>query len=230
MIANINLGEIQLPKKLIVILVVLGFLTSGIAVVSGEKVQNFYNLETEKISSEKNENTITVTLFKHEFDGSSTPFEVEIELEEGKDIEDAIEEKCLELLENDALIKSLAEDDNITQELIMKIRSRGRGLHIRFNSRVQFFKLYKLFPFLPPYFRTFIIVPLIFCQYKNDKKARTEISQIKGNNSTTVVGPHRVMSIGFYGVSWWVGKVSLIGFVVRNGFIGISLLTRIKKL
>ena len=112
----------------------------------------------------------------------------------------------------------------------MKIRSRGRGLHFRFNSRIQFFKLYKLFPVLPPYFRTFIIFPLVFCQYSNDNRAVTTISQIGGNNSTTVTGPHRVISVGFYGVSWWIGKVSLIGFVVRNGFVGISLLTRIKNL
>lgn len=221
-----------MPKKLIVILVALGFITSGIAVASGENVSvTKYNIkETEDVISEKDQNTIIVTLFKHEFDGSKTPMEVEIELEEGRDIEDLIEEKCLELLEDDPIIERLNDDENISQELIMKIRSRGRGLHIRFNSRIQFFKLYKLFPVLPPYFRTFIIFPLIFCQYSNDNRANTTISQIGGNNTTSVNGPHRVISIGFYGVSWWIGKVSLIGFVVRNGFVGISLLTRIKKL
>lgn len=222
-----------MPKKLIVILIALGFITSGIAVASGENVSVIKNnvKENEDAISEKDQNTITVTLFKHEFDGSKTPMEVEIELEEGKDIEDLIEEKCLELLEDDPIIERLNDDENITQELIMKIRSRGRGLHVRFNSRIQFFKLYKLFPVLPPYFRTFIIFPLIFCQYSNDNRASTTISQLGGgNNSTSVVGPHRVISIGFYGVSWWIGKVSLIGFVVRNGFVGISLLTRIKKL
>ncbi len=218
-----------MPKKLIVILVVLSFISSGIAVASGEQVTKYNIRETEEVISEKDENTITVTLFKHEFDGSITPIEVEIELEEGTDIEEVIEEKCLEFLDNDPIMNSLAEE-NITQELFMKIRSRGRGLHIRFNSRVQFFKLYKLFPFLPPYFRTFYIVPLIICNYKNDKRANTTLSQIKGNNSTTVLGPHRVISIGFYGISWWIGKVSLVGFIVRNGFVGVSLLTRIKKL
>ncbi len=218
-----------MPKKLIVILVALGFISSGIAFASGEQVTKYNIRETEEITSDMDENTITVTLFKHEFDGSRTPIEVEIELEEGKDIGELIEEKCLEYLEDDPIINRLVEE-NITQELIMKIRSRGRGLHIRFNSRVQFFKLYKLFPFLPPYFRTFVIVPLIICNYKNDNRANTTLSQIKGNNSTTVVGPHRVISIGFYGISWWIGKVSLVGFVVRNGFVGISLLTRIKKL
>jgi len=219
-----------LPKKLIVILIVLVFISSGIAVVSGEQVSKYNRLyETEDIIPEKDENTITVTIMKHEFDGSSTPIEVEIDLGDGKDIEELIEEKCLEYLDEDPIISRLAEE-NITQELFMKIRSRGRGLHIRFNSRVQFFKLYKLFPFLPPYFKTFVIVPLIICNYKNDQKAYTNLSQIRGNNSTEVVGPHRVITIGFYGISWWIGKVSLVGFVVRNGFVGISLFTRIKKL
>ena len=212
-----------------VILVVLGFISSSIAIVSGEKVSKFNSIiKTEEIIHEKVENTITITLYKHELDGSRTPLEVEIELEEGKDIGDQIEEKCLEYLDDDPFIKRL-EDENITQELFMKIRSRGRGLHIRFNSRVQFFKLYKLFPFLPPYFRTFYIVPLLICQYKRDNKAFTTLSQIRGNNSTLVQGPHRVISVGFYGISWWIGKVSLIGFVLRNGFVGVSLLTRIKK-
>jgi len=212
-----------------VILVVLGFITSSFAIVSGEKVSKFNKIsEPEEIITEKVENTLTITLFKHELDGSRTPIDVEIELKEGKDIGEQIEEKCLEYLEDDPFIKRL-EDENITQELFMKIRSRGRGLHLRFNSRVQFFKLYKLFPFLPPYFRTLYIVPLLICQYKRDNKAFTTLSQINGNNSTLVQGPHRVISIGFYGISWWIGKVSLIGFVFRNGFVGISLLTRIKK-
>jgi hypothetical protein len=219
-----------LPKKLIVILVVLGFISSGIAVASGENVKKYHNIcDTEKVVSEKSENVITITLFKHEFDGSKTPFEVEIELEEGKDIGELIEEKCLEYLEDDPFIKKL-EDENITQELFMKIRSRGRGLHIRFNSRVQFFKLYKFFPLLPPYFRTFVIVPLLICRYKRDNRAVTTLTQINGNNSTMVQGPHSVISVGFYGISWWIGKVSLVGFILRNGFVGVSLLTRIKKL
>ena len=179
---------------------------------------------------EKDENTFTITLLKHEFDGSRTPIEVEIELEEGRDIGELIEEKCLEYLEDDPFIKRL-EDENLTQELFMKIRSRGRGLHLRFNSRVQFFKLYKLFPFLPPYSRTLYIVPLLICQYKRDNRAFTTLEHIRANdsNSTLITGPHRVISVGFYGISWWVGKVSMVGFVLRNGFVGISLLTRIKK-
>ena len=217
-----------MPKKLIVILIVLSFLTSGIAIASGEQVNKIYNYHPEKVKPEKEENILTVTLFKHEFDGSKTPIEIELNLDEVKDIEQAIEDQCDELLEKDPIYRSLIEE-NVTQELFMKIRSRGRGIHFRFNSRVQFFKLYKLFPLLPPYFRTFILVPLVFCQYKRDKQAFTVLSQIQGNNSTTIVGPHRVISVGFYGISWWVGKVSLIGFVLRSGFRGISLLTRIKK-
>lgn len=218
-----------MQKKLIVILIALGLLTSGISVVTADKVHkhNFY--ETEEVSPEKDSKTLTVTLFKHEIDGSKTPIEVEINLEEGKDIENLIEEKCYEILENDPKIQTLLEN-NETQELIMKIKSRGRGLHFRFNTRIQLFKLYKIFPLLPPYFRTFIILPIVICQYKNDNNAYTTLTAIQGNNSTTVVGPHRVISIGFYGISWWIGKFSLWGFVFRNGFVGISILTRIKRL
>lgn len=218
-----------MQKKLIVILITLGLLTSGISIVSAEKVHKYNFSKSEEVSPEKDSKTLTVTLYKHEIDGSKTPIKVEIELEEGKDIGDTIEEKCYEILENDPKIQNLLEN-NDTQELIMKIKSRGKGLHFRFNTRIQLFKLYKIFPLLPPYFRTFIILPIIICQYKNDKKAYTTLTAIRGNNSTTVVGPHRVISIGFYGISWWIGKFSLWGFVFRNGFVGISILTRIKKL
>ena len=222
-----------MQKKLIVILIAIGLLTSGITAASAVSLRNFnFYKPTEESSSEKDDKTFTVTLFKHEIDGSKTPIAVKIELEEGKNIEDAIEEKCYEILENDPKIKNLLENNetNESQQFIKKIKSRGKGLHFRFNTRIQLFKLYKIFPLLPPYFRTFVILPIIICRYKNDKKAYTTLTAISGNNSTTIVGPHRVISIGFYGISWWVGKFSLWGFVFRNGFVGISLLTRIKKL
>lgn len=218
-----------MQKKLIVILVALGFLASGVGTASAVNVQNNNFDEIEEVSSEKDVSTVTVTLFKHGIDGSRTPIEVDIELEEGQDISDAIEEKCYEILENDPEIQSLL-NDNITQKLIMKIRSRGRGLHLRFNTRIQLLKLFKVFPLLPPYFRTAIIVPIVICQYTRDQRAFTTLTQIRGNNSTTVVGPQRVTSIGFYGISWWIGKVSFAGFIIRTGFLGFSLYTRIKKL
>jgi len=218
-----------LQKKLIVILIALSLFTSGISVAYAEKVYKNNFIETGQDSPEKDGKTLTVTLIKHELDGSKTPIEIEINLEEGKEIGDLIEEKCYEILENDPKIQTLLEN-NDTQELIMKIKSRGKGLHFRFNTRIQLFKLYKIFPLLPPYFRTFIILPIVICQYKNDNNAYTKLTAISGNNSTTVVGPHRVISIGFYGISWWIGKISLWGFVFRNGFVGISILTRIKIL
>lgn len=228
----INLGEIQLQKKIIVILITLGLLISGISAVSAVNVRNYNFYKPEESSSEKDVKTLTVTLFKHEIDGSKTPIKVEIELEEGKDIGEIIEEKCYEILENDPKFQILLENNetNESQQFIKKIKSRGKGLHFRFNTRIQLFKLYKIFPLLPPYFRTFILLPIVICQYKKDKKAYTTLTAINGSNSTTIVGPHRVISIGFYGISWWIGKFSLWGFVFRNGFVGISLFTRIKKL
>lgn len=230
--AYINLGEIKLQKKLIVILITLGLLISGISAVSAVNVRNYNFFKPEESPSVKDVKTLTVTLFKHEFDGSKTPIDVKIELEEGKDIVAEIEKKCYEILENDPKIQSLLENNetNDTQQFIQKIKSRGKGLHFRFNTRIQLFKLYKIFPLLPPYFRTFIILPIVICQYKKDNKAYTTLTSINGSNSTTIVGPHRVISIGFYGISWWIGKFSLYGFIFRNGFVGISLLTRIKKL
>jgi hypothetical protein len=201
-------------------------------VVSGSNVKICNPLETEEVSCEKDVKTITVTLFKHEMDGSRTPIEVEIELEEGIDIEDVIEEKCCEIFNNDPQFKIFEEEDdeNITHKFFYTIRSRGRGIHVRFNTRIQFFKLYKLFPVLPPYFRTLIFFPIVFCQYRFDGRAFTRVSQIGGNNSTIVRGPHRVISAGFFGISWWIGKVSLSGFIVRKGFVGVSVFTRIVKL
>ena len=221
-----------MQKKLIVILITLGLLISGLSVASAVNVRNYKFYKPEESTTEKDVKTFTITLFKTEIDGSETPIDVEIEIEKGKNIEDAIEEKCYEILENDPKIKNLLENNetNESQQFIKKIKSRGKGLHFRFNTRIQLFKLYKIFPLLPPYFRTFIILPIVICQYKNDKKAYTTLTAINGSNSTTTVGPHRVISIGFYGISWWIGKVSLWGFVFRNGFVGISLYTRIKKL
>ena len=215
----------KIGKKAFVIFATIAFIMSSATGAYAVNVQNELTIE-ETTGSEQ---TIIVSALKYSFDGSAEPIKIEVQVSEGEDIDEAIEEKIDEILaQDDELLNLLA--NNSTQGLITKIVSRGRGLHLKFNVRVQLLKLFKLFPLLPPYFLTAWIVPTVICRYPNDQGAFTTISDFQGNITISVEGPQRVLSIGFYGISWWIGKVSFLGFVARTGFRGISLYTNIKEL
>lgn len=232
-ISNITLktlGELQLltlEKKLIVTLVSLIILLSGLSTASAISIKkdSSYTSEAETSTSTK-----MVTLYRFGTDGSITPVEVEVEVEEGQDINEAIEEKCLTILENDTEFQGLL-NDSVSRNITSIVRSRGRGFHLKFVFTIQWLKSFDFFPLLPPYIFRRIRIPIVYCKYKNDPKAKTTITPLLNRTNKLVVeGPHSVRSIGFFGFKWWFGHISWLGFGIRTGFVGFSISTKTVKL
>jgi hypothetical protein len=222
------LGELQLnkiEKKLIALLISLLISSSILSTVSATSFNNddFQgNIEntTKKI----------VTLSRYGLDGSVTLIKVEIEVNQGENINDKIEEKCAELLKNDPELQKLLEN-NITKNSLSLIRSKGRGLHVKFIPSITFPTTGKISQLLSPDKYRKIRIPIIYCKYPNDANAFTTTSSLfHVNNTNTTTGPHSVLCIGFYGYKWWLGHISWRGFLIRTGFVGISIYTKINSL
>jgi len=172
-----------------------------------------------------------ITLFRYGIDGKVTPFELEIEVEEGTDVYDAVEEKCLELIENDEEFKDILANPNISRNIVSIVKSRGRGFHLNFIFTIKWIKIFDFFQLLPPYQYRRVPIPVVYAKYKNDIAAQTKITPILDlKNTSTITGPHSVTTIGFIGFKWWLGHISWAGFGIRTGFVGFSLYTKTKKL
>lgn len=198
-------------------------LLSAISTATAISIKNFnpYNKEDETSIS-----TETVTLYRFGQDGLITPIKVEIKVEEGQDINKAIEEKSVELLENDVEFKGLL-NENVSRNFTSIIRSRGKGFHLKFNIRIKWWKSFDFLPLLPSYFFRRVNIPIVYCRYKNDTKAKTTVIPIFDRVNTTVLeGPHKVRCIGFVGFKWWFGHISWLGFKIRTGFVGLSIFTK----
>ena len=183
----------------------LAFLTSGLSTLSAFPIKKIKANEKEVTSTTQLIETMTV--YRYGLDGFITTVDVEIELEEGQDINDAIAEKCEELFEKDTEFQSLTKD-NTSRGLMSFVKSKGRGLHIKLLPRIR----------------------LIFCIYPRDQKAFTTINPLIGGNTTTIECPHSVLAFGFVGFKWWRGRISFLGFFLRIGFVGFSLFATVKKL
>jgi len=217
---------LKFEKKIIVTLVSIIILISGFSTISATSIKKDSSYSNQEETSSL---TKTVTVYRYGADGSITPVEVEIELKEGQDFNEAIEEKCLQILTNDPEFKGLL-NDNISRSSISLIKSRGRGLHLRFCLSITWLKKFDLFPLLPPYIFRRVNIPIIYCKYRFDQKAITKITPLLDLSNTTIItGPHIVRSIGFYGFKWWLGHISLLGFGIRTGFVGFSLSTKIRE-
>lgn len=215
-----------LERKLVVTVVSLIILLSGISTASAISIKkdNPYSNEDEISTS-----TEIVTLYRFGADGSITPVKVEVEVEEGQDINEAIEEKCVEILENDVEFKGIL-NENVSRNFTSIVRSRGRGFHLKFVFKIQWMKLFDFLPLLPPYIFRRIHIPIIYCRYKDDEKAKTTVIPIFDKVNTTVIeGPHKVRCIGFVGFKWWFGHISWLGFGIRTGFVGLSIFTKTEK-
>ena len=212
-------------KKLIGILISFIILFSGITTASAINMKNEVISQDEKNTEQE---VKTVTIFRYGLDGSVEPFEVEIEVDEQTDIFGLMEEKCNELLENDPEFNKLA-DNQSRFKYINKIRSRGRGIHLKIAPQILWPVKIKLFPLLPPYIFRRVKIPIIYCRYSRDSQAYTQLTPLIGGNTSTIEGPHSVFSIGFFGFKWWVGTISFLGFIMRTGFSGFSLMTRTRS-
>jgi hypothetical protein len=214
-------------KRMMAILTIFTLLSISVVTAQSAVIKNVVN-ENEDITSEKT--TKTVTVYRFGTDGSVQPVNIEIDVEDGQDINDVIAEKCEQMMENDLEFQSLALNNTTSFSALSIVKSKGRGLHLKLSPRIQYIKNYKLFPMLPPYFRTAIFIPIVFCKYSRDLKASTTIKPLLNPNNTRVLkGIHSVLCVGFYGFKWWIGRVSLLGFALRTGFVGLSMITVTKQ-
>jgi len=172
-----------------------------------------------------------ITLLRYGIDGSITPIEIEIDVKEGTDIYDAVEEKCLELIKNDEEFKDVLANPNITRNITSIVKSRGRGFHLQFIFTIKWIKMFDFFQLLPPFQYRRLPIPFIIARYKSDLTAETKITPIYDLKNTSITrGPHSVTTVGFIGFKWWQGHISLMGFLIKTGFVGFSVYTKIKRL
>jgi hypothetical protein len=203
------LGDTKLNKtvkKLVTIFLIFVFLITGLTTSSAYTIEkNVGKIKCIK-ALDAAPLTKTITVYRYGVNGEITPVEIELELEKGIDINEAISKKCEELLENDIEFQSYKKL-RLNIGILSFVNTRGRGLHLK--------------PFLRFHF--------ILCRYSNDRWATTTIRPLIGGNATTIRGPHRVMSFGFFGFKWWLDRISTLGFFLRTGYTGFSILTTIRE-
>lgn len=227
----------KLEKKFIVILVSLAFLNSGIATSSAITIQKNKVGEQEEITSEIAPLTKTMTLYRHGIDGSVTPIEVTIDLEDGNDINEAIVDKCEELLENDEEIQNFLKEWNYSGGVLCLVKSKGKGFHYQSLLLEKLLVRFLLFRLDLPRIHTLLSKPWIICRYKNDPTANTTITPLipllinKKENPRYMEGKHTVVCINFLGFTSWLRRFSFSPFnIFPRSFVGISVLVICKRL
>lgn len=205
-----------------------------IILISGLPIASSISISKSNPNNDENLSTIkieTVTLFRYGPEGSITPIEIEIEVEEGTDIYDAVEEKCLELIQNDEDFKDVLANPNISRNITSLVSSRGKGFQFNFVFTIKWMKMFDFFQLLPPFQYRRLPIPVVYAKYKEDTLAETKITPILDITNTSIIkGPHIVSVIGFIGFKWWRGHISWRGFIIRTGFVGFSVYTKTKRL
>jgi hypothetical protein len=200
----------EITKKLTVISVLLLFLVSGFAGASFASIKD--NLSDDSVNNE------TVTLYRYGPDGTVTPIQVNIDLEDGQNVDEAVAEKCSELFNNDMAMRSYLSDGNssINFSGMAHIRSVGTGFHWKspVGFRIPFTTIlrYRMFSVVPLRYKLFgmKVIPRVYCEYLNDKDAVTEITPLPtpmmhSGNTTRIEGNHTVAIFGFVGYTGWWG-------------------------
>ena len=160
-----------------------------------------------------------VTLYRHGLDGSITPVTVDLNVDEGMDIGEIINEKCSELLENDIEMQNFISSKGILSNITnisvwAHIKSWGVGVHwkslVRF--RIPLFTLlrFRLFEDVPLRYKIFGInvISWIHCNYMNDDDAKTTIETLPlpvrpGTRKMTIEGKHNITTLFFFGYTFW---------------------------
>jgi hypothetical protein len=191
-------------KIIVALLISLLFLISGMISSSAYTINKKTEKENCNNKVEIQSFSRKITVYRCGIDGIVTP--VEIEVNNLEDINEAISEKCEELLTNDVDFKGL----NFTMALgiFTFVKSHGRGIHLK------------------PFKRS----NTIFCRYPRDSKAYTTLISLFGGGRKTISGPHSVISFRFVGFKWWIGRTSILGFFMRTGYVGYSSFTAIRGL
>ncbi|MCK4819303.1 hypothetical protein KA005_26260 [bacterium] len=205
-------------------------LLSGLAATTVASVQH-------RSSGKDVGQTSTITLYRYGPDGSIKPVKVDIKIIDGQDLGEAILEKCSELVDADAGIQNcmLGNGSDINISVLSRVKSWGRGFHWKspFTFRVPFPLIlkYNLFATIPLRYKIFGInvIPRVYCNYSNDKGAKTEITPLlfpsrQNQNTTVVEGNHTVTVLGFIGYACWRGtnaqRIDKLG--LRTGFDGYA--------
>ena len=199
----------KIVKKSIAILTCLTFVMIAVTSSSAVNVRQ-QEEENEEIVEDAIFSTETVTIYRYGPDGSVTPIERSITLEEGQDIGDALIAQCDELLENDKEIQKLLNDDepNIMTGLFVRVQSKGSGFHYKTLLLEKLYLRYFLWKLVLPRAATILAKPLVLCIYKKDFNAKTIIKPIrlKASEEKEINSTHLVIVNSFIGYTTWVGR------------------------
>ena len=220
----------KLLKNSFAIFVCAVFLFSAIAISATAGTDLELNKKTQKI-----------TLYRYGPDGFVKPVDVDVSLKNGQNLADAIAEKCEELVESDIEIQSFLGDNNTSNDtnasilklgFLSKVKSKGRGFHFKFKTKVNVLTKFKLFSLLLPKIRIWARTPIVFCKYSNDSRAHTTIISTQDSNLTKVVeGSHSVFIYNFVGFTSWCGRFSFSPFdVLPRSFSGYAMFVSCKTL
>ena len=222
----------KLEKKLIVILISLGFLTSGVVTASGISIEKPKIKELKENILESSILSNKVLIYRHGPDGSITPVKIDLELEDEQDIGEAIIEKLDELLDNDQEIQDLMQLLNFTIDFGVRIKSRGKGIHFQTLFFEKILIKFILFRLGLPRIAPICAKPLIYCKYLKDEQAKTTIKFLYGfGESTEMKGKHAVIIHNFIGYTTWFRRFSITPFnILPRAFSGYARLAFCREL
>jgi hypothetical protein len=144
-----------------------------------------------------------VTFAKYLPDGKIEILSMKISLKNGEAISNGIARVCQQLLLSD---ESIQKYTNQSPAMCVVV-SAGTGFHFNFPSsffRSSYFNIiYSLFP------------SILLCSYRTTTSTTDIYSLTAGENTTLIVGPHKLMCLGFVGVVGWTG-------VFLNGYTGFA--------
>lgn len=222
----------KILKKAIVILMCLTFLFTAAASSSALIVEDEQITTPKEETTEPNVLVKEITVYRYGPDGFIKPVKVTISFDENDDVGAVVAEKCEELFDNDVQMQAALQGNNSSSFILKRVTSYGRGIHFKLSPKFQFSKIIKLLPFLPPYLKTALFLPIRYCKYTRDPGAYTRISGLNSwrNITQEYRGPHEILSIGFIGYTGWVGHISYLGFFIRTGFAGVSGFTKANEI
>ena len=200
----------EIVKKLTVISVLIFVLVSGFASASFISIKN--NPSNDPVNAE------TVTLYRCGPDGTITPINVNIAFQEGQNPDEAIAQKCSELVSTDIGMQNYFSGNNNMTNISMfaRVTSFGAGTHLKsfFSIRIPFLFLlkYGLLQKLPLRYKLLgpRWIPLIVCNYSKDEGAKTSIETVPtptrpDKTEITIEGKHTIWVSYFVGYVGWRG-------------------------
>ncbi len=181
-----------------------------------------------KVEKEEIIDTKTVTLYRHGLKGEITQVETQIKLKESMNIEKALEEKCKELFKEDNEFQNYIKskilqlnNSNLTLDVgLFFISSYGKGFHFKTKWVLRMVIKYVLFKLNLPSLGVPGRKRILFCSYKNDLNALTNVTPIisvLGNKNNTVInGNHTIAVLNFRGFTTWPGRFANLFSLFTN--------------